>query len=205
MPGHLNGFSLAYTAMGAVVLWSGITGETLSATFRGLLSGQKPTQDQQAITTAPITTASNTASGGSGSTIQSDLNTGTANGITGGIPAGVAAGGGTPTGNKAIGLAMAAAYGWAGPGEWPYLESGWEEESGWNQLAANVPSDPYDHAYGIPQANPGSKMASAGSDWRTNPATQIKWGLSYIKATYGAPSRVPHWTPNGPDSSYVGY
>jgi hypothetical protein len=99
---------------------------------------------------------------------------------------------------------MAAAYGWTGV-EWQYLESGWQEESGWNQLAANVPSDPYNHAYGIPQANPGSKMASAGSNWKTSAQTQIKWGLGYIKATYGSPSRVPGWSPTGPVSGYVGY
>ena len=47
--------------------------------------------------------------------------------------------------------------------------------------------EPASGAYGIPQALPGSKMASAGADWQTNPATQIKWGLGYIKAIYGNP------------------
>ena len=42
-------------------------------------------------------------------------------------------------------------------------------------------------AYGIPQALPGSRMASAGPDWQTNAATQIRWGLQYIKSTYGSP------------------
>jgi len=198
MAAKVNGFSLAYTAIGGVVLWSGIKGEKISDTFRGLLSGQAPATNQEAITPPP------------GSTVQSLLDTGQSiPGVTVGVPAGVAAPAsdltGTPSANKALGLLMAGAYGWAGSGEWPYLESGWEEESGWNQYAANVPSDPYNHAYGIPQANPGSKMASAGSDWKTNPATQIKWGLAYIKATYGAPSQVPGWTPNGPGSGYVGY
>jgi hypothetical protein len=59
----------------------------------------------------------------------------------------------------------------------------WESQSGWNYRATN-PASP---AYGIPQADPGGKMASAGSDWRTNPATQIKWGLGYIEAVYGTP------------------
>ncbi|WP_030800754.1 transglycosylase SLT domain-containing protein, partial [Streptomyces sp. NRRL F-3273] len=49
-----------------------------------------------------------------------------------------------------------------------------ERESGWNYKATN----PSSGAYGIMQALPGSKMASAGADWQTNPATQIKWGLS---------------------------
>jgi uncharacterized protein YabE (DUF348 family) len=59
----------------------------------------------------------------------------------------------------------------------------WNRESGWNTHASN----PYSGAYGIPQALPGSKMASAGADWRTNPRTQIKWGLGYIKGRYGSP------------------
>jgi len=59
----------------------------------------------------------------------------------------------------------------------------WQRESGWRVNAQN----PRSGAYGIPQALPGSKMASAGSDWRTNPATQIKWGLGYIKGRYGTP------------------
>jgi hypothetical protein len=58
----------------------------------------------------------------------------------------------------------------------------WMRESGWRWNAANASG-----AYGIPQALPGSKMASAGSDWQTNPATQIKWGLGYIRSMYGTP------------------
>jgi hypothetical protein len=56
------------------------------------------------------------------------------------------------------------------------------KESSWRYDAENP-----DGAYGIPQAYPASKMASAGSDWRTNPATQIKWGLGYITGRYGTP------------------
>jgi uncharacterized protein YabE (DUF348 family) len=59
----------------------------------------------------------------------------------------------------------------------------WDRESGWRTTASNS----YSGAYGIPQALPGSKMASAGADWRTNPATQIEWGLGYIKGRYGTP------------------
>ena len=61
----------------------------------------------------------------------------------------------------------------------------WNRESGWRYDAEN-PSG----AYGIPQALPGSKMASAGADWQTNPATQIKWGLGYIKDIYGDPCKA---------------
>lgn len=56
-------------------------------------------------------------------------------------------------------------------------------ESNWDTHATNASSG----AYGIPQSLPGSKMASVGSDWRTNPATQIIWGIEYMKDTYGSP------------------
>ncbi|MGW7334358.1 aggregation-promoting factor C-terminal-like domain-containing protein [Streptomyces sp. NPDC054840] len=57
------------------------------------------------------------------------------------------------------------------------------QESTWNYLAVNKSSG----AYGLVQALPGSKMATAGADWRTNPATQIKWGLNYMEDRYGSP------------------
>lgn len=63
------------------------------------------------------------------------------------------------------------------------LETLWEHESNWNHLAEN----PRSGAYGIPQALPGDKMATAGDDWKTNPQTQIDWGLDYIKQRYGTP------------------
>lgn len=58
-----------------------------------------------------------------------------------------------------------------------------ERESGWNYQASN----PSSGAYGLVQALPGTKMASAGADWKTNPATQIKWGLNYMNDRYGSP------------------
>jgi len=74
------------------------------------------------------------------------------------------------------------AHGW-GQSEFNCLVSLWNKESGW-RVNANNPSS---GAYGIPQALPGSKMASAGADWQTNPGTQIKWGLGYISSRYGTP------------------
>ena len=59
----------------------------------------------------------------------------------------------------------------------------WERESNWRWNATNRSSG----AYGIPQSLPASKMASAGADWRTNPETQILWGLGYIDGRYGSP------------------
>jgi hypothetical protein len=63
------------------------------------------------------------------------------------------------------------------------LDNLWSRESGWNERAQN----PSSGAYGIPQALPGDKMSSHGSDWQTNPATQIAWGLDYIAGRYGTP------------------
>lgn len=87
-----------------------------------------------------------------------------------------------PGSNKAIGRQMAAARGW-GDDQWGCLERLWDKESHWNEHAMNR----YSGAYGIPQALPGSKMASAGGDWQTNPSTQIKWGLGYIAGRYKTP------------------
>lgn len=85
--------------------------------------------------------------------------------------------------NRAIGRKMAADKGWTGE-QWTCLNNLWTKESGWRAVSPNKKGS---SAYGIPQALPGSKMATAGSDWRTNPATQIKWGLKYIDSRYGTP------------------
>jgi hypothetical protein len=77
---------------------------------------------------------------------------------------------------------MLGSYGWSSS-QFGCLVSLWNTESGWNVYASN----PSSGAYGIPQALPGSKMASAGPDWQTNAATQIRWGLGYIKSLYGSP------------------
>jgi len=89
----------------------------------------------------------------------------------------------TVDGAKATAREMAASeYGW-GDDQFSCLDSLWTKESGWNYQAYNASGG----ATGIPQALPGSKMASAGSDWQTNAATQIAWGLGYISSVYGAP------------------
>ena len=88
----------------------------------------------------------------------------------------------TPSGSaQQIALSMLASYGWSSS-QFSCLQPLWQRESGWNVYAANP-----DGAYGIPQALPGSKMATAGPDWQTNAATQIRWGLSYIQSRYGSP------------------
>ena len=81
-----------------------------------------------------------------------------------------------------IAEAMLGSFGWSSS-QFSCLDPLWAHESGWSVTAYNAGSG----AYGIPQALPGSRMASAGPDWQTNAATQIRWGLEYIKSTYGSP------------------
>jgi hypothetical protein len=88
--------------------------------------------------------------------------------------------GGDPRGIAAS--MMAERYGW-GSDQFSCLSSLWERESSWDVHASN----PSSGAYGIPQALPGSKMSSYGSDWRDNPVTQIEWGLAYVHQSYGTP------------------
>ena len=87
-----------------------------------------------------------------------------------------------PGSAQAIAHDMVLSRGW-GEDQFSCLVALWNKESGW-RVNANNPSS---GAYGIPQALPGSKMGSAGSDWATNPATQITWGLGYISGRYGTP------------------
>lgn len=77
---------------------------------------------------------------------------------------------------------MANKYAW-GADQFSCYDSIIMRESRWDTFADN----PNSSAYGIPQALPGRKMASAGADWETNPATQITWGLGYVKQRYGTP------------------
>jgi hypothetical protein len=88
-----------------------------------------------------------------------------------------------PSGSaQQIAMSMLGSYGWSSS-QFSCLDSLWSHESGWSVSAQN----PSTGAYGIPQALPGSKMAGAGPDWESNAATQIRWGLGYIKGLYGSP------------------
>lgn len=84
--------------------------------------------------------------------------------------------------NKGLAVALLADSGWS-ERQFTCLDRLWTRESSWNHRARN----PSSGAYGIPQALPGEKMASAGPDWRTNALTQIRWGLDYIRDRYGSP------------------
>ncbi len=89
----------------------------------------------------------------------------------------------SPGSAKAIAKQLLAARGWGGANQYSCLVQMWNRESGWRVHANNGGSG----AYGIPQALPGSKMASAGPNWQDDATTQIKWGLNYIAARYNTP------------------
>jgi hypothetical protein len=97
----------------------------------------------------------------------------------------IPAGGVSNEANRQLGKQMAEAYGWTGA-EWTCYDLLIQSESSWDHTAENPDSG----AYGIPQALPPEKMASAGSDWQTNPMTQIAWGLDYVANRYGTPCQA---------------
>jgi TP901 family phage tail tape measure protein len=184
--------------------WDGtFTGDLPSANYSGTSGGTAIGPTYATPTWNDLTTVGKKAIlaslgfwGGRGTSIPSDLVVGQAKQISGGTTGststgGPAGSGGTPTGNRAIGQQMAAKYGWGSGAQWNALDFIWQHESGWStsawdsaQGSAMDPQDPTGTAHltwGIPQANPGHKMAKFGNDWVTNPATQIAWGLDYIK------------------------
>jgi len=85
-------------------------------------------------------------------------------------------------GVKYIAKFQSAKYGWDAK-QFSCLNILWTQESHWNFKARNGASG----AFGIPQALPADKMKIMGADWRTNPTTQIKWGILYIKLRYKTP------------------
>ncbi|WP_051749956.1 hypothetical protein [Phycicoccus jejuensis] len=108
----------------------------------------------------------------------------------------VGAGGGSAASAQRTARSLLGAHGWGGD-QYGCLVDLWNGESGWSWSATN----PSSGAYGIPQALPSWKMASAGSDWLTDPTTQVRWGMDYIQRAYGSPcaawnawqARSPHW------------
>ena len=133
-----------------------------------------PVAEQRRVGTKqhPVVQGSGGSGDGSGGGSGGGSGSGSGSGSGGPVPSGSA---------QSIASDMVAARGWDGS-QFSCLVSLWNRESGWSTTAAN-PSG----AYGIPQALPGSKMASAGPDWQNNAATQISWGLGYISSRYGTP------------------
>lgn len=157
----VNGVAVAEAAAGGVLLFAGYKGIRVGSAFQAVLSGQQPSPDASLAVSAGSSgtgTATTTAAG------------------SGSIPSGDVAAA------QAYAKSQMARFGWTDATDWDDLVKLWDRESGWSVTAEN-PSG----AYGIPQSLPGSKMASAGADWKTNAVTQINWGLQYIHDTYGSP------------------
>jgi len=182
MTTKINGTALGSMVVGSLLLYSGVTGRDILKSVQAIISGKSPSTAPQAYGISGQDTTVIAATG--------------ANAV------GPTSGGGSRSKNIALAMQIATAMGHADwttgkqKSDWIAL---WDGESGWRADADNPGSD----AYGIPQALPGSKMASAGADWKTNPATQIRWGIGYIagRPDYGSPSaayakwlaRSPHW------------
>lgn len=180
----VNGTALASMVAGSVLLYSGVTGRGILGSIQAIVSGSAPSTAPQEY---KIAGQNSSAAGGQA-------------GTSAGQFAGPSSGGGSRAANQALAKQIATAMGhpnWTTGQQWADWVALWDGESGWLATAYNSGSG----ATGIPQALPGSKMASAGADWQTNPATQIKWGVSYIANRYGSPSaayaawqsRSPHW------------
>lgn len=159
-----DGPGLAAVSVGIVFLYGGIKGYSPVKAFQNIISGKNPNEGQS---NTAILTASDPNSPNSG--------------------VGVFSGDTSASGAKGIAQKLAIQMGhgdWTKGQIWSDWVALWNQESGWRWNATN----PQSGAYGIPQSLPADKMASAGADWRTNPATQIKWGIQYIADTYGNPS-----------------
>jgi hypothetical protein len=192
----LNGLALGYVAVGGILIWSGVKGQTITETVTGFAHGQVPQQENPAYA---VTLASSGGSGGS-------------------VPVPAAATSANAKANQAIARLLAAHYGWSTGAEWNALVDLWDRESGWNNLIAN----PTSGAFGIAQAlghggsntsrvvptvyYPGGSTAhnvtvneypSAAANGGSATA-QINWGLKYIKDTYGSPTAAwAHEEANG--------
>jgi hypothetical protein len=178
-----SGLALA-AAAGAVGVWSA------SAATQPASSSSPPVPvvvHLAARAVSPPLTASGQASAGQQTAVL-DAFTAVSAGRARPALVGIGKGGGHHRGRKVrltpkqIARAMLRSFRWS-TSQFPYLNLLWSRESSWNVYASN----PYSGAYGIPQAVPGSKMASAGPNWERNAKTQIRWGLRYIKDRYGSP------------------
>jgi len=158
--------------------------DTLYAQLASLKNTQASVERQYAEGEAARKAAERPASTGGGSGGGGSSGSGSSGGSGGGAdssapPPGVVV---NPAAAQAYAAGRLPAYGWGGE-QMSCLIKLWTKESSWRADAYNRSSG----AYGIPQALPGSKMASAGGDWMTNADTQINWGLSYISGRYGSP------------------
>jgi hypothetical protein len=190
MAARISGIAVAYTTAGFVLLWSGLKNVPVGTELKDFAKGQPPPPNPTGAPTIGLSQAQ----GGTGGTLPGP-DPGLLNQYKGG---------GTPAENRRLGQLMAGAYGWATGTNWQALDYGWGTlESGWSNTAQN---GTWPGAYGIAQADPGTKYPKAGwpaaEGGSSSAVVQIAWGLAYIKRTYGSPSQVPGWLGQG---GYQGY
>ncbi len=156
----LSAAAVAYSAVGGLVLYSGVKGVTLTDMAKDVLAGKLPTTGTETISTASSSTATSSSSATSSS-----------------------------TSNQALAQSLATSMGysdWTTGTPWSDWVDLWNQESGWSATANN----PTSGAYGIPQALPATKMptaAQAPPSGTSDPTAQITWGIDYIASTYGSP------------------
>jgi hypothetical protein len=183
----VSGMAVGATAVGGILIYSGIRGAKVSDTLRSLVSGKPPPGQDPSLAISPDFTASSGAAGSASGTYAPGYQP-------------VATGqGGDPASNQALGKMLAGSYGWNAEPYWSALVTLWQGESGWSNTADTRVSglDPPNasvFAYGIPQARPYSKMPKVAwppdKGGQSDAATQITWGLIYIKQSYGDPVKA---------------
>jgi hypothetical protein len=189
---------LVLIGVGALYVWAAIANESVPEQIRAVLTGGSPGKIPDTGNVSPIA-VDYTVSPDSGG------NVGAAAG--GAIPGGPSTAGKDPAGHsvpdlQAYAKQLLAQRGWSA--QWTQFNALVMGESGWSWDISNPGHHGYNgenHAYGIPQALPPGKMASAGADWKTNGYTQLRWMMAYIASSYGNPanayakwlSRSPHW------------
>jgi hypothetical protein len=181
----INGYALTGIAAGSIFVYAGFKGKSVLGTLQTIVQGQSPssTKIQNPITLAPGSSA-NTFLGSSGAVGGAASAPGNVSGVNPGVS--------SPSALQQYAFSLFGQYGWGADQQFPLVQL-WNRESGWNVHAyypgttTNNPDPTGNRAYGIPQSLPPGKMASAGADWVNNGETQIRWGLGYIKATYGNP------------------
>jgi hypothetical protein len=167
---------------GAASLFQSIDGLGQSGSV-ALLEQERQTLIEMTAASKTLSTAAKPAMANPEQILASqNTSTSSSSQTTGGTGVATTAPPSNPTAAEATAQSMLASFGFSSS-QWPCLYDIWQRESGWNVYAENAASG----AYGIPQSLPGDKMASAGADWQTDAATQIRWGLGYIKSVYGTP------------------
>lgn len=159
--------------------------EAEAASFAAQQAAAEQAARDSAAANAAASGGSGTGSGSSSGGSSGGASSGSGPSNTGSPPGGSngSSSANTPAAAQAYAKTQMAPHGWDATTQFSCLVNLWTRESSWRYTATNSSSG----AYGIPQALPGSKMASAGADWRTNAVTQIDWGLGYITSRYGTP------------------